>query len=28
VLVEAFVKPPALGGKRGLRFRITLHGDS
>jgi predicted acetyltransferase len=28
VLVEEFVKPAALGGKRGLRFRITLHRDS
>ena len=28
VLVEEFVKPPALGGKRGLRFRINLSEDS
>ena len=28
VLVEEFVKPAALGGKRGLRYRITFHGDS
>ena len=25
VLVEEFVKPQALGGKRGLRYRVTLH---
>jgi predicted acetyltransferase len=24
VLVEEFVKPAALGGKRGLRYRVTL----
>jgi predicted acetyltransferase len=25
VLVEEFVKPAALGGKRGLRYRVNLH---
>jgi len=28
VLVEEFVKPPALGGKGGLRYRINLSEDS
>ena len=28
VLIEEFVKPPALGGKRGLRYRINLSEDS
>ena len=27
VLFEEFMRPPALGGKRGFRYRIELHGD-